>query len=182
MARHRVEMIDPGEPESKQPYHTAEGMALPQASRLLAALRGDGRPPGVRSDRARRPRSRPRPVTASWASASSIPPAGRAASLEAILASHALIHTADGDHFRNAIAAAAERCGLPATRVRAREPRGRKRPARRAARRQALAEVLRKLGREVGPPWTADQKSAALLAWLVLATRSAKKPARAART
>jgi hypothetical protein len=28
-------------------------------------------------------------------------------SLGAILASHALIHTADGDHFRNALAAAA---------------------------------------------------------------------------
>lgn len=57
--------------------------------------------------------------------------AGRkGSSLAAILASHALIHAADGDHFVNGFA------------------------------------------RQVGPPWGADQKSAAFLAWLLLAPQA----------
>jgi len=33
---------------------------------------------------------------------------------------------------------------------------------------EALRETLQALRREAGPPWGADQKAAALLAWLVL--------------
>ena len=170
VARHRVEMTDPAEPESKQPYHAAEGMAVARAAPLLAAWEATaGRMAHEAIARAVRDLDQAghRVVGVGILDA-----AGRkGGSLEAILASHALIHTADGDHFRNAIAAAAEQCGLPAPRVRARDL---EHEAAGATGRtpQALGEVLRKLGREVGPPWTADQKSAALLAWLVLATWS----------
>ena len=34
---------------------------------------------------------------------------------------------------------------------------------------QELTTTVARLGREAGPPWGADQKSAALLAWLLLA-------------
>jgi hypothetical protein len=98
--------------------------------------------------------------------------AGRKGSaLGNILASHALIHTADGDHFRNAMAAAASRCGLPTFRVRARELDARAaeaigKPI------ETLQLVLKGVGRDMGPPWGADHKAAALLAWLVLAKAS----------
>jgi hypothetical protein len=77
-------------------------------------------------------------------------------SLSSILASHALIHAADGDHFRNALWAAAEQCGLEVHRVQARilEKQG-----------AASLDVLNALGKKMGPPWGADQKKAALLAW-----------------
>lgn len=83
------------------------------------------------------------------------------------LASHARIHTADGEHFRDALARAAERCKLPVTRVREREL-----LARGAAQlRFAEGELQRRvaeMGRAVGPPWRQDEKLAALAAWTVL--------------
>jgi hypothetical protein len=90
------------------------------------------------------------------------------ASLEAILASHALIHTADGEHFRGALAEAARCCGTEAARIRQKELHERaaaalKRPI------EELRGYVASLGKSVGPPWGADQKSAALLAWLTLA-------------
>jgi hypothetical protein len=41
--------------------------------------------------------------------------------LESVLASHALIHTADGEHFREALAAASDGHRLPVTRIREKE-------------------------------------------------------------
>jgi hypothetical protein len=43
------------------------------------------------------------------------------------------------------------------------------RPGRRGGSRLDRAATVKELGRSVGPPWGADQKAAALLAWLVLA-------------
>jgi hypothetical protein len=89
--------------------------------------------------------------------------AGR--SLADILASHALIHTADGEHYRTALAAAAATCGLGVVRVAARDL------ARRATEVAGGREVdalLKRVGRDVGPPWAADQKNAALLGFIVL--------------
>jgi hypothetical protein len=89
--------------------------------------------------------------------------------LAAILASHALIHTAEGEHFRTALAGAAGRCGLAVVRVPARELESRAgtaigKPI------QRLQLMLKEQGRRLGPPWGVDQKAAALLAWLVLAS------------
>jgi hypothetical protein len=89
------------------------------------------------------------------------------ASLPSILASHALIHAADGDHFRNALFVAAEQCGLPVCRIPARElqthaSKQLRRPVNR------ILEMVGELGRGKGPPWGADQKNAALLALTLL--------------
>jgi hypothetical protein len=83
-------------------------------------------------------------------------------SLADILRSHALSHRADGDHFRSAFAAAATRCGLAVSRVRARDLEA---EAATAIGRspETQRQVLKDLGRTVGPPWGADQKAAALL-------------------
>jgi hypothetical protein len=89
-------------------------------------------------------------------------------SLAEILASHALIHTADGNHFRDAVAAGATGCRVPVARVRAKDLEAQ---AEAAIGRSlgTLRQALKELGREAGPPWGADQKAAALLGWLVLA-------------
>jgi len=85
-----------------------------------------------------------------------------------ILASHALIHAAEGEFYRDAVAAACKGADIAVLRVRERD-----------ALRQAsgqigfsegrLNEQLIALGKALGPPWSADQKLATLAAWLALA-------------
>src|SRR5262249_46704682 len=90
--------------------------------------------------------------------------------LRSILASHALIHTAEGEFFRKALVEAGEHCGLPIVGVKERELFERasahfRMPA------GALERRIAELGRSIGPPWTQDQKYAALVAWLALTNR-----------
>jgi hypothetical protein len=166
LLRQRIEMADSTEPGSKQPYHAVEKRPIAEAAARIAtfeksaarlAHEGLSVVLGV-LERAGRVVSR----------VGILDSAGRrGVSLAATLASHALIHTADGDHFRNALATAAETCGLPVTRVRARELETR---AAAALGRSpyGLREILRGLRRETGSPWDADHRAAALLGWLLL--------------
>ena len=91
--------------------------------------------------------------------------------LGAILSSHALIHTADGKHFRDVLAHASEHADLTVVRVPERALHER---AAAALRRPPhdLQQQVAAWGRSLGPPWTADQKLAALLAWMLLAEAS----------
>jgi hypothetical protein len=87
--------------------------------------------------------------------------------LKDILSSHALIHAAEGEFYRDAVATACERGKLPVLRIRERD-----------AFRQAsdqiglpecqLKERVAALGKDLGPPWTADQKLATLAGWIAL--------------
>ena len=90
--------------------------------------------------------------------------------LAKILASHALIHTADGVHFRDALTTAAKGLPLEVTAIPEREV-----EARTAAKAGVSAEEMRLrivgLGKALGPPWTQDQKLAALAGLLTLAGR-----------
>jgi hypothetical protein len=92
-------------------------------------------------------------------------------SLASILASHALIHAADGDHFRNALFVAAEQCQLPVCRIPARDLQEHASKRLRRPVNQIL-DAVNKLGQGKGPPWGADQKKAALVAWTLLAKRT----------
>lgn len=87
--------------------------------------------------------------------------------LEHILASHALIHTADGEMFRDAITRAHVRHGLPLACIKEREL---DREAQQLLRIKATAVRTRltELGKALGSPWTQDEKFAALAAWLSL--------------
>lgn len=166
LARSRVEMADHRDPESKQPYHAVETLGVEEAARRLdgylavatgmayAAIQALAQDLATRGYRA--------------TSVGILESSGRkGSSLASILASHALIHTADGDHFRQALAAAAERGGLAVSRVRTRDLEARA-EARLRRPLSHLQQAVKELGREVGPPWGADQKMAALLAWLLL--------------
>jgi hypothetical protein len=166
LVRDRIEMNDARDPASKQPYHAVEGLPIAEARNVLAVYEATA---GRMAHEAVA-----RIVDALATDGHRVGGVGildsagrRAGSLAATLASHALIHAADGDHFRTAIAAAAARCRLVTTRVRARDLEVEAAVAIGRAPR-ALHETLRRLGREVGPPWTADQKTATLVAWLVL--------------
>jgi hypothetical protein len=168
LARERIDMTDPRLRRSAQPYHAIEALPLARAQQRLAAMQASAgdlarAAVGALAQTARAGGAEPR-------AAGILDSAGRAErALEAILASHALIHTADGNHFRDALAAGCTAQGLAVTRVRQRDLGARAaealgRPA------EELAAACVRLGRGLAPPWGADQKAAALLAWLLLAT------------
>jgi hypothetical protein len=88
--------------------------------------------------------------------------------LDRILASHAMIHTAEGEFYRSALRDACTCCGLTEMGIKERE---------------LMAEAVHELGcsaedlqrsiagfgKVVGSPWRQDEKSSALAAWLALA-------------
>ena len=89
--------------------------------------------------------------------------------LQKILASHALIHTAEGEFFRKAVREACEHCRIPVLGIRERELNDRAN----AAFGTAAARVrqhISSLGKTVGSPWTQDEKTAALAGLIVCAT------------
>jgi hypothetical protein len=95
--------------------------------------------------------------------------------LAEILASHALIHTAEGALFRGVLRRASRRCGLGLTEVREREL---EESASRSLRRPpaALQRRVADWGKALGSPWTQDEKRAALVAWVALRVRVPPSP------
>ena len=93
--------------------------------------------------------------------------------LASVLASHALIHTAEGEMFRDALTRASTHHGLTVMGVKERElfdrcasDLGMPTPE--------IESRLAELGRMLGPPWRQDEKFATLVAWLALAAQAAK--------
>jgi hypothetical protein len=86
--------------------------------------------------------------------------------LEKILASHALIHTADGELFREALLHASARCGLIGFTIKDKELLNRAGQVLRAKPNELMRRVT-ELGREFGSPWSQDEKFATLAAWFV---------------
>jgi hypothetical protein len=167
LARERLEMADARLSGSRQPYHALEGVPLPEAQRRLARFAASATDLALKGLRERLERTAAGGDTVR--AAGILDSSGRhGATLEAILASHALIHTADGEHFRAALAQACQQLALAVTRIPQRELPQRAAAALRKSPTE-LATRLATLGRSMGPPWGADQKSAALLAWLLLA-------------
>lgn len=87
--------------------------------------------------------------------------------LSRILSSHPMIHAAEGALFQRAIVSACKSCGLAVTAVREREvwllaatAWGLREPS--------LRKELDTLRKSVGPPWSADHKTAAAIALLAL--------------
>lgn len=165
LARERLEMTDAALRGSGQPYHALEGLPLAEARRRLTRLEASAAALALAGLCAILERA----ATGAPRAAGILAAAGRGdGTLAAILASHALIHTADGEHFRNALGSACEELGVAVTRVPRRELPQRAAAALPGSPAELTARVAA-LGRDLGPPWGADQKSATLLAWLLLA-------------
>ncbi|HKD11429.1 MAG TPA: hypothetical protein VKE50_05110 [Thermoanaerobaculia bacterium] len=165
--RRRLELGDPQVAGPKQPYHEAEGQPLPRARRIVEGYAEDARRRALESlgqavadlrDRGFEPSG----CALLTAAARPLP------DLAAILASHALIHAADGALFRDALALAAGQVGLTLVAISERElsARAQKNLGRPAA---EIARRIGQAGRALGPPWTQDQKLAALAAWVAAA-------------
>ena len=166
LSRQRLQLVETFSFKFRQPFHTAEKMRFKDASKFISGVRTaaehiayrslhaiqlDLKKLGYQLDR----------VAVLLASGKRLP------ELEKILRSHALIHTADGELFREVLRRASTRCGLQITCIKER-----------ALLEQCteafslkVPELLRRvteLGRSFGSPWSQDEKFATLAAWLVV--------------
>src|SRR6266576_1123648 len=170
LARQRVHLVETFTYEFRQPYHTAEKMLEGQAREFISRMRTESRRLAYRAVQELESRTQEQGVKLTRCGlllASGKPLPG----LEKILASHPLIHTADGELFREGILHAIARCGLEDFRVKEKELLDR---AGRMLRIKpnALMRRVTDLGRSVGSPWSQDEKFATLAAWLALAANS----------
>lgn len=152
----------------RQPFHTAEKMGLDEAAEFVRGVAKESCElalAGVRSLQKEFEKLDYKACGCSLLLASG----RKLPEFEKILTSHALIHTADGELFRESIRHSCERAKLPLTAIKEREllaalsRRLNKRP-------EFLNRQVTALGKSLGPPWTQDEKLSALAAWLVLAT------------
>jgi hypothetical protein len=170
LARQRVHLVNTFTYEFRQPYHTAEKMLDGQAREFLSRIQAEARRLAHRAIREIESRTQEQGVTLTrcgllLASGRPLP------ALEKILASHALIHTADGELFREAILHASARCGLGDFRIKEKELLDRAGDDLRLNSAVLLRRVT-ELGRPFGSPWSQDEKFATLAAWLALAASS----------
>lgn len=157
----------------RQPYHTAEKMALDEAQAFLDQQRIEARKlaqEAIRSAQSEIAQQGFKITRTALLLASGRP----LPELPEILASHSIIHTADGEFFREALLHASARSKLSITTIKERELLA---TASSALRRKPaiLTNFLTTLGKPIGSPWTADEKFAALAAWLALAKPGADK-------
>jgi hypothetical protein len=96
------------------------------------------------------------------------------------LATHAAKHSAEGQLYRQALLDASRALALHVVALPLRELEDAAVAQLRRPPHQVRGRIS-ELGRDLGPPWTADQKHAALIAWLALATAPAPRACRAAK-
>jgi hypothetical protein len=174
LARERVHLVETFTYEFRQPYHTAEKLPFDEGRAFVARMRSEARRLAFHAIRKLKAELQEQGYLLGrcgllLASGRPLP------SLDRILASHSLIHAADGELFREALLHASARCGLKPLAVKERELLD---SASRALHRKPedLTRRVADLGRPLGPPWSQDEKLASLIAWLAMSPR----PARAA--
>jgi hypothetical protein len=166
LARERVHLVETFSYTFRQPYHTAEKMGVEEGREFISGVRREAR--GLAQGAIRRLQGEMPGQGYELTRCGLLLASGRPLPvLEKVLASHALIHTADGELFREAILHASGRCGLSEFTTRDKElldVAGRKfhlRPA-------ELLRRVAELGKEIGAPWSQDEKFATVVAWLAL--------------
>ena len=175
IVRCRIDVTDPGMRGAIQPYHYVERFTLQKAEDHIAkcaaashalALSGIWELGHQLEDRGYR-----------VAGAAILLSSGRALpELSKILAAHPLIHTAEGEFFRAAFRNAFETAGIRVTGIPEREL-GQRIKAVFGAAAPRLEQRIVEMRRTLGPPWTTDQKTAALAATIVLAESAMPYPA-----
>jgi hypothetical protein len=165
--RRRITLVEPGSPGGVQPYHAARTMDLPRADEFIKAVIS-----AIDRSVSLSVRSFADAINVqgrSVASCGIVLASGRALpALQATLRSHAMVHTAEGELYRAAIATAAKALNLRCVRVPERDL------YKVAAKQLRILEPKLKvriieMGRSQGSPWSADEKCATLVAWLALA-------------
>jgi hypothetical protein len=173
LMRTRIELADPEIPESIQPYHSASELDIAAAGifirRCAAATKQMARK-AMRDIAAQLQKSGHEVVACGNLLGSGHSPA----SLAAALASHPMLHTAEGEFYRNALDDASRHLGLKVVGVREKEiiELG---SAMFGIASDKLQRTLTELGKPFGSPWRQDEKLATLAAWLALAENRARR-------
>jgi hypothetical protein len=166
LARQRVHLVETFTYEFRQPFHTAEKMLQGPALEFIERVRDEAKRLAYRAIQGLQSELQKQGIALK--SCGLLLASGRPLpALDKILASHALIHTADGELFREALLHASARCGLREFRVKERELLDRTGRAFRLK----PADIRRRvteLGRSLGSPWSQDEKFATMAAWLAL--------------
>jgi len=158
--RRRIVVVEPTMEGAKQPYHFAETLPLEEAERHLRKCAEFSQRLALQAIRESLEAVRARNYRVVGcamllASGRALPP------LPKILASHALVHTAEGEFFRKVVREACEHCDIPVVGFRERELDEHAD----AAFGKAAARVRQRISdlrSTVGSPWTQDEKAAAL--------------------
>jgi hypothetical protein len=170
LARQRVQLVEAFTYEFRQPYHTAKTMEPGEGREFISRIRTEARRLAYRAIRDLQSDLQKRGMKLTRCGlllASGKPLPG----LDKILVSHPMIHTADGELFREALLHASSCCGLCDFRIRERELLDLAGRAFRLKPAGLMARVT-ELGRSLGSPWSQDEKLATLAAWLALAAPS----------
>jgi hypothetical protein len=169
LARQRIHLVETFTYRFRQPYHTAKTMPLDEARVFVAGVQTQARTLAYRAicELQESLHAQGYRLTRSGlvlASGRPLP------NLPDILASHALIHTADGELFREALLHACARCGLLSATAKERELLSETSRVIRLTP-SVLTRRIAALGRPLGAPWSQDEKLATLIAWLALASK-----------
>jgi hypothetical protein len=165
--RTRINVVDPQAPGAKQPFHFAEKLEFAKAERFLAhhSAATERMAAAAIGQLICDLRKRDYHVVA----AAVVLASGRALpAMSKILASHALIHAAEGECFRQAIQKACELNHIPVIGIRERDVEEQLRTTF-GKRAPHISQEISAAGRLLGPPWTQDHKAAAAAALLALA-------------
>ena len=170
LARQRVHLVETFTYEFRQPYHTAAKMPPGEGREFISRMQAEARRLAYHAIRELQSELQKQGLELTRCGlllASGRPLPG----LDKILASHALIHTADGELFREALLHASTRCGVRDFRIKERELLDHAGLVFRL-KSPALMRRVTELGRPFGSPWSQDEKFATLAAWLALETPS----------
>jgi hypothetical protein len=166
LRRERLQLVKTFSYKFRQPYHTAEKLGLGRARNFVDGVREEAEE--LAQEAICGAQAALKEAGYELKRGGLLLASGRILpGLEKILASHALIHTADGELFREALRGASGRCGLKLRCSKERElmeecEKGL------STEKEELARMVKEMGREFGPPWTQDEKMATLAGWLAL--------------
>ena len=170
LERKRAHLVKTFSYTFRQPYHTAEKMPLAEARKFVAQVQNEARELAYRA--VHEMQSNLENLRIKLTRGNLLLASGRPLpDLEKILASHALIHTADGELFREAIVHGCIRCGLKMESIKERELLELAGTTLHLKRAELMRRVTN-LGKPLGSPWSQDEKFATVAAWLTLTSRN----------
>jgi hypothetical protein len=171
--RRKMIIIDPASPGVKQPYHHVAAMAIDAAERHLVQCASESKRLGLEALKRLFTQLKDRGFTLVGSAILLSSARPDLPDLERILVSHALVHTAEGEFFRQVFRQTFEDLDVPVTGIRERELDDHALDAF-GKDTAAVRKSIDGMGRSLGPPWTQDEKLAALSAAIVLAESNTK--------
>ena len=167
-----MQLCDPKIEGSKQPFHQAEPMPFKKAEEFILKCKRSSQAMADRVlDEIATSHGTLKGCCILTASGRPLP------DLRIVLASHALIHSAEGEFYREVVRNAANRKGITTEMIREKDVQTL--AERLPGTEQSRRDTLNAFGKQMGSPWRQDEKLAAMAAWFVLAMRQSRIGTRA---